>query len=107
MLPSFCLCIPECVSSTITHTRGFMSQQVDQVDRVEEEDMARFIQQLESHVAAEVGDQLSRQHEHVWLADESLDSTHKHTVTNKAQAGSLCCNTVAYLSACVGAGGHH
>lgn len=36
-----------------------MLQQVDQVDRVEEVDMARFIQQLESHMAAEVGNQLT------------------------------------------------
>lgn len=59
------LCAPDPLSvhgsetSANTHTRCFLLQQVDQVDRVEEVDMARFIQQLESHIAAEVGDQLT------------------------------------------------
>lgn len=44
-----------------THTHCFMLQQVDQVDQVEEVDMAHFIQQLESHIATEVGDQLLHQ----------------------------------------------
>lgn len=60
MLLSFCLCMQACETSANTHhTRCFLLQQADQVDRVDEVDMARFIQQLESHIAAEVGDQLT------------------------------------------------